>query len=119
VALIADGDRRVRAYSAGMRRRLALARLLLAAPSLVLLDEPHAALDADGAALVDRMLETWRSGGTTVLVATHQSDRIARLADGWARLEGGLLVEVGGAGVSVPAPTPVAATEPAVLAVDR
>jgi heme exporter protein A len=119
VGLLADGDRRVRAYSAGMRRRLALARLLLAAPSLVLLDEPHAALDADGAALVDRMLETWRSGGTTVLVATHQSDRIARLADGWARLEGGLLVEVGGAGVSVPAPTPVAATEPAVLAMDR
>jgi ABC-type multidrug transport system ATPase subunit len=102
-----------------MRRRLALGRVLLAAPSLVLLDEPHAALDAEGAALVDRLLDGWRSGGTTVLVATHQSDRITALADGWARLEGGLLAEIGGSGVSVPAPAPAPVAEPAMLAADR
>ncbi len=38
-----------------MRRRLALGRLLLSDRSVVLLDEPHAALDADGMALVDRL----------------------------------------------------------------
>jgi heme exporter protein A len=119
VGLEADAARRVRAFSAGMRRRLALGRLLLAAPSLVLLDEPHAALDAEGTALVDRLLEGWRAGGTTVLVATHQADRITRLADGWARLDAGVVVELGGAGVSVPTAVPAPIAEPVTAAAER
>lgn len=110
VGLAADGGRRVRAFSAGMRRRLALARLLLAEPSLVLLDEPHAALDADGAALVDRLLEGWRERGLTVLVASHQAERVMRLADGHVRLDAGLLVEAAGSGVeATPPPVPLGA----------
>jgi ABC-type multidrug transport system ATPase subunit len=102
-----------------MRRRLAIGRLLLGAPSLVLLDEPHAALDADGAALVDDLLRRWRDGGATVLVASHQADRVGAMADGWARLEGGMLLEVGGSGVSVPRPATVPAAEPVLQAADR
>jgi heme exporter protein A len=119
VGLAADADRRVRGFSAGMRRRLALGRLLLATPSLVLLDEPHAALDADGAALVDDLLSRWRDAGATVLVASHQADRIGAMADGWARLEGGMLAEVGGSGVSIPRPSVVPVAEPAFQAADR
>ena len=119
VGLSADADRRVRGFSAGMRRRLALGRLLLATPSLVLLDEPHAALDADGAALVDELLRRWRDGGATVLVASHQADRVGAMADGWARLEAGTLLEVGGSGVSVPRPAAVPAAEPVLQAADR
>jgi hypothetical protein len=50
----------------------------------------------------------------SVLVASHQAERVTRLADGWARLDGGLLVETGGIGVSAAAspalglPAPVA-----------
>jgi heme exporter protein A len=111
VGLGPDATRRVRGFSAGMRRRLALGRLLLRIPSLILLDEPHAALDADGQALVDRLLATWHERGATVLVASHQSERVARQADGWARLDGGLLTEVGGEGIvasesMIPAATP-------------
>ena len=101
-----------------MRRRLALGRLLLAEPSLVLLDEPHAALDADGMALVDRLLERWREGGATVMVASHHADRIMDLADGWARLDGGLLVETGGRGIGATAPA-LARTAPATAVADR
>jgi len=119
VGLDADGARRVRGFSAGMRRRLALGRLLLGAPSLILLDEPHAALDAEGATLVDRLLEQWRDGGTTVLVATHQADRITRLADGWARLDAGIVVELGGAGVTLPAAAPAPIPEPATVTAER
>lgn len=114
VGLVPDADRRVRGYSAGMRRRLALGRLLIGEYAVVLLDEPHAALDADGMALVDRLLGRWRERGVTVLVASHQAERVMRLADGWARLDGGLLVETGGIGVSAAAaevpglPAPVA-----------
>ena len=104
VGLTADADRRVRSFSAGMRRRLALGRLLLTDWSVVLLDEPHAALDADGMALVDRLLQRWHDAGVTVLVASHQAERVTRLADGWARLDAGLMIETGGSGVEADAP---------------
>jgi heme exporter protein A len=106
VGLSVDARRRVGSFSAGMRRRLALARLMLGEPSLVLLDEPHAALDADGMALVDRLIAGWHAAGATVLVASHQAERVLRLADGWARLDGGLLAEVGGAGIGIRADVP-------------
>jgi heme exporter protein A len=119
VDLAVDADRRVRGFSAGMRRRLALARMLLTEPSLVLLDEPHAALDADGMTLVDGLLDRWRNAGATVMVASHHADRIMDMADGWARLEGGLLAETGGSGIGALAPPLVARPEPATVAVDR
>jgi len=99
VGLAGFANDRVRGFSAGMRRRLALGRILLGRPSLVLLDEPHAALDAAGMDLVDSLVAAWRSAGVSVLVASHHADRLERLVDGWARLDGGLLAEVGGAGV--------------------
>jgi heme ABC exporter ATP-binding subunit CcmA len=98
VGLTADRDIRVSAFSAGMRRRLALGRLLLGHPRLLLLDEPYAALDAPGMALVDALLDEWRAAGATVLVATHAGERLAARVDGWLRLVDGLLVEVGGEG---------------------
>ncbi len=100
VHLVAERDARVASFSAGMRRRLALGRILLGHPRLVLLDEPYAALDAEGMALVDELLDEWRASGATVLVATHATERLGERMDGWVRLENGLLVELGGSGVS-------------------
>ena len=92
------GDR-VRDYSAGMRKRLALGRVLLGRASLVLLDEPYAALDAEGMALVDKLLAAWREVGVTVLVASHTIERIAPMLDGSVVLDRGLVAAVSGNGV--------------------
>jgi len=100
VGLAAERDARVSRFSAGMRRRLALGRMLLGHPRLVLLDEPYAALDAPGLSLVDDLLDEWRAAGATVLVATHADERLAGRVDGWLRLVDGLLVEAGGEGAS-------------------
>ncbi|MEO8639555.1 MAG: heme ABC exporter ATP-binding protein CcmA [Chloroflexota bacterium] len=100
VGLEAVAGLRVRTFSAGMRKRLALARVLVARPSLLLLDEPHAALDGDGMALVDRLVGLWNEAGVTVMVASHQAERVTSMADATVRLEGGLLAEVSGEGVS-------------------
>ncbi len=100
VGLSQVAGQRARTFSAGMRKRLALGRILVARPSLLLLDEPHAALDAEGMALVDRLIGLWRGAGVTLLVASHQAERVASLADCVVRLDGGLVAEVSGAGVS-------------------
>ncbi len=68
-------------FSAGMRKRLALARVLLQDASVVLLDEPYGQLDPPGFRLVDRLLGLFRARGTTALVATHLLDRAAALCD--------------------------------------
>jgi heme exporter protein A len=70
---------RVGSLSRGMTQRLALCRALLHEPDLLLLDEPHASLDADASSLVDALLFELR-GVKTVLVATHDPIRVGDLA---------------------------------------
>jgi heme exporter protein A len=69
---------RVASYSRGMVQRLALCRSLLHDPDLLILDEPHAALDADGAELLDAEFAE-RGGRRTLVVATHDPGRLASL----------------------------------------
>ncbi|HSK93581.1 MAG TPA: heme ABC exporter ATP-binding protein CcmA [Candidatus Angelobacter sp.] len=104
VGLLDRADERVGGFSAGMRRRLALGRILLGRASLVLLDEPYAALDRDGMDLVDRLLAAWRDVGVSVLVASHATDRLAVHLDGTVSLERGLVTSVTGIGVVSVAP---------------
>ena len=70
---------RVAAYSRGMAQRLALCRTLLHDPALLLLDEPYSALDANGAALLDRELGAL-AGERTLVVTTHEPERVRPLA---------------------------------------
>ena len=72
---------RAGSFSRGMLQRLALCRALLHDPDLLLLDEPFSALDADGAALLDRELAAL-AGERTFLVATHDPERLSSLATG-------------------------------------
>jgi heme exporter protein A len=70
---------RVAAYSRGMTQRLALCRALLHEPDLLVLDEPYAALDEQGAGLLDRELSelvTIR----TIIASTHDPGRVEPLA---------------------------------------
>lgn len=101
VGLAGVARRRVREFSAGMRRRVALARLLIGAPSVLLLDEPFASLDADGIATVEELLGLWRAAGVTTLIATHAADRLLAQVTASVRLEAGVVTAIGGHGVTV------------------
>ncbi|MGH9885956.1 MAG: ATP-binding cassette domain-containing protein, partial [bacterium] len=81
----------VATFSAGMRKRLSLARLLLQDPSVVFLDEPYGELDPAGFALVDGLLADWRERGATVLLSTHLLERGRALGDLALVLESGRL----------------------------
>ena len=109
------GDR-VRDFSAGMRKRLALGRILLGSASLVLLDEPLAALDEEGMGLVEQLLGAWHDDGVTVIIASHATERLEPFLDGRVVLERGLVVEASGEGVSSLPPSLTGAPRPAVAA---
>ena len=78
-------------FSQGMRQRLALARCLMRAPALILLDEPYAALDVDARGVVDELLVTARGGARTVVVASHEAPP-ARLIDREVTMDGGRVI---------------------------
>jgi heme ABC exporter ATP-binding subunit CcmA len=88
VGLAGAAGQRVGGFSPGMRQRVALARLLLRAPALLLLDEPYAAVDEATKSLVDELLRAARDAGRTVIVSTHDggrmhwADRIVTLRSG-------------------------------------
>lgn len=92
VGLAARASDPVSAYSAGMRKRLSFARVLLQEPRVVMLDEPYGQLDPEGFTLVDDVVRELRTRGSTVLMATHQLERGQRLADTAVFLENGRVV---------------------------
>jgi heme exporter protein A len=70
---------RVASYSRGMTQRLALCRVLLHEPTLLILDEPYTALDSQGAELLDQQLHELHNE-RTFLVSTHDPERVERFA---------------------------------------
>ncbi len=72
VGLAGLGSRPARALSAGQRKRLGLARLLVRQAPVWLLDEPYASLDDAGCERVDDLIAGQIGGGQGVILATHQ-----------------------------------------------
>jgi heme ABC exporter ATP-binding subunit CcmA len=89
--------------SSGQRRRLSLAVALSRDPELLLLDEPHAGLDAEGRAVLDAVIRAAPTDGRTVILASHELDRGRALAGREAVLAGGVVVRGG----TAPAATPM------------
>jgi heme exporter protein A len=103
VGLAARADDPVSVFSAGMRKRLSLARALLQEADVLLLDEPYGELDPAGFALLDRVLDEQRARGATVLIATHLLEHGRALCDQAITLDEGRLVW-SGAAADLPAP---------------
>jgi ABC-2 type transport system ATP-binding protein len=85
------GDKKVRAYSQGMRQRLGLARSLLHRPDVLLLDEPTNGLDPVGIAEIRENLRTVAREGVTVLISSHILSEIEKLVDRVIAIERGRL----------------------------
>jgi heme ABC exporter ATP-binding subunit CcmA len=94
VGLDAGLERPVRAYSQGMRQRVSLARVLLAAPELLLLDEPFSNMDRESAEGLLRLLAAERARGRTIVLTTHQRELAEPLADSLLLLAGGAIKRV-------------------------
>ncbi|MEO5346894.1 MAG: ATP-binding cassette domain-containing protein [Magnetococcus sp. YQC-9] len=74
-------DQTVRALSGGMKRRLVIARALVAHPELLILDEPTTGLDPQARHLIWQRLMGLKNQGTTLFLTTHYMEEAARLCD--------------------------------------
>jgi heme ABC exporter ATP-binding subunit CcmA len=91
---------RVRTFSAGMKRRLSLARLTLFQPAVLLLDEPFAGLDQRANKWLEGQLEAFKSRGGALLMVTHSFGRELGVVDRIAILAGGrIALDTPGAGL--------------------
>ncbi|MFA5551647.1 MAG: ATP-binding cassette domain-containing protein, partial [Trueperaceae bacterium] len=109
VKLEQAADKRVKAYSQGMRQRLALARALLWHPKVLLLDEPTNGLDPTGIAEFRESLKQVAATGATVLISSHILaevekfvNRVLAIDKGTLRFDGSLtqlLAQAGGQAV--------------------
>ena len=91
VGMLEVAGERVRGFSQGMRQRVAIARVLLRAPELLLLDEPYTGLDAEARHAVDDLVRHASSEGRTVVLATHHPAP-ERLEHRTLHLDGGRIV---------------------------
>ncbi|MBI4212219.1 MAG: heme ABC exporter ATP-binding protein CcmA [Deltaproteobacteria bacterium] len=71
----------IETLSEGMKKRLTFCRLLLCDPRLILLDEPHPTLDAQGKMIFDRLMREWKQNGKTIFIASHEHDQTLAHAD--------------------------------------
>lgn len=89
-------DRKLAAWSTGMRQRLSLARALIHRPKILFLDEPTSGLDPESAQNVNRMIrEMAENSGITVFLCTHQLRYAQEICTRYGLIEEGRLLAEG------------------------
>jgi ABC-type multidrug transport system ATPase subunit len=83
----------IRDYSQGMRQRLSLARSVVHAPDVLLLDEPFSNVDAASVKHIVDLLAQWRDDGKTIVVVTHQPAVLEHVADEFITMTNGLMTD--------------------------
>jgi ABC-2 type transport system ATP-binding protein len=87
-------DRQTGNLSAGQKTRVSLAKALINAPELLLLDEPTASLDPDTGDWIRSRLETYsQTRGATILLASHNMPEVERLCDDVIMMKEGRIVD--------------------------
>ena len=92
VGLEAAAGTKVRAYSQGMRQRLAIALALLGEPEVLILDEPTNGLDPEGIVQVRELLRRERARGTAIVLSSHRLSEVRAVCDRVGFMSRGRLV---------------------------
>jgi NitT/TauT family transport system ATP-binding protein len=110
VGLAGFGDRYPHQLSGGMRKRVALAQMLILDPQILLMDEPFSALDVQTRQLMENeLLELWQADRKSVLFITHDLEEAISLSDRVVVLSAGPGThEIGDYAIDLPRPRDVA-----------
>lgn len=92
VGLYLFRDMPIRSFSRGMMQRLAIARVLLPEPEILMLDEPHTGLDQEAVSLLNQIIRNKRDSGTSILIISHDFEQVHALADRVAVLRKGKII---------------------------
>ena len=95
MGLTAAIDRKLGAYSRGMKQKAAIARALIHEPPVLLLDEPATALDPEMAQTLRDLIRSLRAQHRAILLCTHDLDEAQRLADRVVIVDRGRIVRAG------------------------
>ena len=93
VGLDPDDKRKYRKYSLGMKQRLGIAAAIMDEPSILMLDEPINALDADGVELFTGIIEEEKKRGTLIILSCHEEARLREYSDVIVLMEDGKIVD--------------------------
>ena len=94
---IADAkDRKLSAYSTGMRQRLSLARAMIHRPKILFLDEPTSGLDPESVLSVNNIIKSLaENDGATIFLCTHQLRYAEEICNAYGLIDDGILLAVG------------------------
>ena len=81
-------------YSLGMKQRLAIAQAIMENPKILLLDEPMNGLDNEAVEYFRNLFLKLRDNGTTIILASHNSEDIESLCDTISKIEEGQLTKI-------------------------
>ncbi len=98
VGLDPTSKKRVGKYSLGMRQRPGIAQAIMEHPKLLILDEPMNGLDAQGVEDIRKLLLKLRTDGTTILLASHDTEDIEALCDTVSRIQEKTLIKINACG---------------------
>jgi energy-coupling factor transport system ATP-binding protein len=92
VGLLEFGNRNVERFSAGQKQRLSIASILAMHPDVILLDEPTSQLDRRGKEELRAVLDRLKSDGITIIIAEHNIEPFAGLADRYYLMADGAII---------------------------
>lgn len=90
VGLDPNDKRKYKAYSLGMKQKLAIAQALMDTPELIVLDEPTNSLDQETVYMIRNILAEEKSRGAVILISSHNKEDINILSDEKFMLENGM-----------------------------
>lgn len=104
VGLYLFRDMPIRSFSRGMMQRLAIARVLLPDPEILMLDEPHTGLDQEAVALLNKIIKKKQASGTSILIISHDFEQVHALADRVAVFRKGKIISTMALGSDIDLP---------------
>lgn len=94
VGLDPDDKRKVRAYSLGMKQKLAIAQAIMEEPDMLILDEPFRGLDAKSLDKIRELLINYNKRGGTIFLTSHNFEDIDMLCDCVYKMADGTLIQL-------------------------